>query len=120
MRPFVPAAATAVALPLLAACGDTPPTDRMPPAPPSVSSTTTPTSPPAKPGEEITVRGTVASGVEPNCLVLSAGGREYLLLEPEPVLKPGVQAVVRGRTHPNQATTCMQGTPLRVLDAWRA
>lgn len=120
MRAFAPAAAAVAALPLLAACGDRPPADRVPPAPPETSVTTTPAAPSPKPGKEITVRGTVATGVEPNCLVLASGGREYLLLEPEPMLKPGVRAVVRGRTEPNRATTCMQGTPLVVLDAWRA
>ncbi len=80
---------------------------------------TTPQQPAPGPteGAEVTLRGTVTRGVEPNCLVLATGGREYLLLEAGPDVRPGVEIAVRGTVRPGMATTCMQGTPLVVDDA---
>ncbi|TDD55271.1 hypothetical protein E1288_05395 [Saccharopolyspora elongata] len=70
------------------------------------------------PGAEVTVRGTVQRGIEPNSLVLSTADQEYLLVHPTPALQPGVMAVVRGRpARTEHVTMCMQGTPLVVLDA---
>lgn len=66
------------------------------------------------------MRGAVRSGVEPGCLVLNTGDREYLLVHPPPELRPGVTAVVRGRIEPGMVTTCMQGTPLVVSEAHTA
>lgn len=68
---------------------------------------------------EVAVRGTVVRGVEPNCLVLSTGRREYLLVRPGPELRPGTEAVVRGTPRPGMPTTCMQGTPLVVREVDR-
>ena len=81
-----------------------------PPTPPPQSASRQPSPQP------VTVRGTVARGVEPNCLVLATGEREYLLLRPGPEARPGAEVVVRGTVRPGLPTTCMQGTPL-VVDA---
>ncbi|OQO89874.1 hypothetical protein B1813_18690 [Saccharomonospora piscinae] len=83
-----------------------------PPSPPA--RTTTP--PDSRVPEPVTVRGTVVEGVEPNCLVLETGEREYLLLEAGAEVRPGAELVVRGTPRPGLATTCMQGTPLVVED----
>lgn len=86
------------------------------PTPPT-STPTTPTSTPTAEGAVLTVRGTVAPGVEANCLVLVAEEREYLLLDAGPEVRPGAEIVVRGRLQPGLPTTCMQATPLVVLEA---
>ncbi|EHK84870.1 hypothetical protein ACWGRK_12120 [Saccharomonospora azurea] len=107
---------TAVLTGLLTGCGGGGgPEEPSPSRPPA----TTPQQPePSKPGppgpSEVTVRGTVQRGVEPNCLVLTVEGRQYLLLEAGGQVRPGVEATVHGTTRPNLATTCMQGTPLVV------
>lgn len=97
-------------LAVLSACGGAS-------APPGGSPQPT-TSPPTSPseGEEVLVRGTVQRGVEPGCLLLVTPGREYLLLD-APELEVGKQYLVRGKTRPRAATTCMQGTPLAVQRA---
>ena len=65
-----------------------------------------------------TITGTVTAGVEPNCLLLSGGGTEYLLIFAEPALreqvKTGEPATVVGRAETGQMTTCQQGTPFYV------
>ncbi|WP_007026037.1 hypothetical protein [Saccharomonospora iraqiensis] len=68
---------------------------------------------------EVTVRGTVARGVEPNCLVLFTDRKEYLLLRAGPGLRPGTEVVVWGTPRPGMPTTCMQGTPLVVREVDR-
>ncbi len=59
----------------------------------------------------VTISGTVEPGVEPNCLLLKGyllfGGRDE-------GLRAGAKVTVTGRTMPGVATTCQQGTPLRV------
>ncbi|WP_019819132.1 hypothetical protein [Saccharomonospora saliphila] len=117
MREVLPVVA-AVAV-VLSGCADGP----TPPAGPSPTGTspTGPSAPPSTPttdtsaeGTAVTVRGTVARGVEAGCLVLATGQREYLLLRAGPELRPGAEVVVRGRTRPAMPTTCMQGVPLVV------
>ncbi|WP_019807876.1 hypothetical protein [Saccharomonospora halophila] len=112
-RSVVPAAVLTV---VVSACADGPdgpggtdvsPTDTVPPTGRTTGAA------------EITVRGTVVRGVEPNCLVLSTGRREYLLVRPGPELRPGTEAVVRGTPRPGMPTTCMQGTPFVVREADR-
>lgn len=95
-------------LAVLSACGGAS-------GPPGGSPEPTTSPPPASPseGEEVTVRGTVQRGVEPGCLLLVTSEREYLLLD-TPQLRVGRQYLVRGKTRPSAATTCMQGTPLAV------
>ncbi|OLZ58096.1 hypothetical protein [Amycolatopsis keratiniphila] len=91
------------------ACGS--PVDQ-PPA------TTPPTSMPSgspTQGEETSVEGTIAGGVEPDCLILRAQQDTYLLLGGDRAkLEPGKRVVVVGRPQPGMPTTCMQGTPFHV------
>ena len=55
-----------------------------------------------------TLTGTVAPGVEPNCLLLD----NYLLVGgPREVLKAGAKVTVTGRVQRDLLTTCQQGTP---------
>lgn len=97
---------------LLTGCGggDAPSEPVSPPPTTSLGPTESTTPRPV----EVTARGTVERGVEPNCLVLAADDREYLLLEAGPEVRPGVEVTVRGTTRPDLPTTCMQGTPLVV------
>ncbi|MEY7973062.1 hypothetical protein AB8O38_13795 [Saccharomonospora xinjiangensis] len=102
---------------LLAACSGSDDQGEPPPASPPPATTPGQPDPTPTEGAEVTLRGTVSRGVEPNCLVLTAGGREYLLLEGGPEVRPGAEVVVHGTLRPGMATTCMQGTPLVVDDA---
>jgi hypothetical protein len=85
--------------------------------PPAV---TTPTEESGKPSAPVgqTITGTVTAGVEPNCVLLSGGGTDYLLIFEDPALrdqvKTGEQATVVGRAEKSQMTTCQQGTPFIV------
>ena len=89
-----------------------------PAAPPPAA--TTPTEESGKPSSPVgqTITGTVTAGVEPNCILLSGGGTDYLLIFDDPALrdqvKPGEQATVVGQAEPGQMTTCQQGTPFIV------
>lgn len=87
-------------------------------APPSTSSA----APSADaPGE--TLSGTVAAGVEPNCLILQGGGTHHVLIFGDPslraVAKVGSSITVTGRAEPGQMTTCQQGVPF-IVTAVRA
>lgn len=65
---------------------------------------------------EVTVTGTVAFGVEPNCVLLN----QYLLLGgPRELFTAGALVTVTGRVEPDRMTTCQQGTPLVVTSARR-
>lgn len=119
VRRFLPVAALALAL---AACAGNPtaPGGTTPggstPAPGSSAASAT-GSPSGKPGE-LTLTGKVSAGVEANCLVLDAGGKQYLLVGGDPnVLKPGAQVQVRGEVKPDLVSTCQQGEPLQVSEA---
>jgi hypothetical protein len=71
-----------------------------------------------KPGPSgtITVTGTIAYGVEPNCVLLNG----YLLLGgPRELFTAGAVVTVTGRVEPDMMTTCQQGTPLVVESARR-
>ena len=85
-------------------------------APPSAAPTEESGKPSAPVGQTIT--GTVTAGVEPNCVLLSGGGTDYLLIFDDPALrdqvKTGEQATVVGRAEKGQMTTCQQGTPFIV------
>ncbi|WP_460954763.1 hypothetical protein [Parasphingorhabdus pacifica] len=73
--------------------------------------------PNGRPGE-ITIVGTVETGVESGCLVLVGGDKPHLLLGGDPaVVRPGAHLLVRGRPDPDLVTTCMQGEPLHVSEA---
>ena len=65
-------------------------------------------------GGTTTLTGTIAAGVEPNCLLLDG----HLLIINDPVqraaAKPGATVTVTGRAEPGMMTTCQQGTPFVV------
>jgi hypothetical protein len=65
-----------------------------------------------------TISGTVAAGVEPNCLLLQGDGKPHLLVFADPALKAraklGATVTVVGTAEPAQMTTCQQGTPFIV------
>jgi hypothetical protein len=64
------------------------------------------------------ISGTVAEGVEPNCLLLRGDGKPHLLVFVDPALKSkavvGAKVTVVGTAKPAQMTTCQQGTPFLV------
>jgi hypothetical protein len=82
--------------------------------------TTLPGNPPAtkqtQPAGEVTVTGTVIEGVEPNCLLLDAGGgQRYLLVGGDRAeLRTGARVAVTGRVDRGLLSTCQQGEPLVV------
>jgi hypothetical protein len=83
--------------------------------------TTAPTVPPpsvttpAPPAGEVTVSGTVAAGVEGNCLLLEAQGGPYLLVGGDRTkLRPGARVAVTGRVDRDLLSICQQGVPLVV------
>ena len=94
-----------------------------PSAPPASSAPPAPTeeSAPVKPsaGSTTTLTGTIAAGVEPNCLLLD----KHLLIINDPAqraaAKPGATVTVTGRVEQGMMTTCQQGTPF-VVTALRA
>lgn len=72
--------------------------------------------PSVPPAGELTVTGEVVSGVEPNCLILRADGREYQLVAGSATvsLPTSGRVTVTGHPRTDLATTCMQGVPLVV------
>ena len=133
MRVIQIAALGAVACLALGACGQDGPTDGPGPSPsisggPSLSNPPSPPDPlspsppvarsrpprtpgPSRSGEVRTLTGTVAAGVEPNCVLLDT----FLLVGgPRDVLRPGARVTVTGRVQPDLMTTCQQGTPFVV------
>ncbi|RKN43423.1 hypothetical protein [Micromonospora endolithica] len=100
--------------------GPTPPTAAPTPPPPSLPPLPTgkpgkPTLPPPVGGTELT--GTIATGVEPNCLLLDG----FLLIGgPRDVLRPGARVTVTGQVQPDVMSTCQQGTPFVVENARRS
>ena len=77
---------------------------------------TPPTTTQAPPSGELTVTGTVTEGVEPNCLLLDAGGgQRYLLVGGDRAeLRAGSRVAVTGRVDRGLLSTCQQGEPLVV------
>jgi hypothetical protein len=74
-----------------------------------------PATQPTQPAGEVAVTGTVREGVEPNCLLLDAGGASYLLVGGERAgLRPGRRVAVTGRVDHDLLSTCQQGEPLLV------
>jgi hypothetical protein len=77
--------------------------------------------PGAKEGDTLTLTGTVTAGVEPNCMLLTANGKEYLLVGGDrTVIVDGAAVVVTGKAAPGVMSTCMQGEPFMVSTARRA
>jgi hypothetical protein len=67
---------------------------------------------------EITVTGTVESGVEKGCTLLRTKDKVYLLLGGDrAIIGEGARVTVHGRLEPDLLTTCQQGIPLHVLGA---
>ena len=68
------------------------------------------------PAGEVTVTGAVIEGVEPNCLLLDAGGgKTYLLVGGDrSELRAGARVAVTGRVDRGLLSTCQQGEPLVV------
>lgn len=88
------------------------------PPPGTPPGATTGRSPAPAPAREITVVGTVEAGAQPGCLLLTDGGRPYVLLGGDPALvHPGSHVVVRGRPDPGVPTTCGHGVTLHVINA---
>jgi hypothetical protein len=62
--------------------------------------------------------GDLVGGVEPNCVLMRSGGKEYLLLGGDrSVIKPDKRITVRGRVANGIMTTCQQGIPFQVSEA---
>jgi hypothetical protein len=89
----------------------------VPPSSPGVSSASASAPVPASPSSSA-ISGTVAEGVEPNCLLLRGDGKPHLLLFADPALKSkaivGAKVTVVGTAKAAQMTTCQQGTPFLV------
>jgi hypothetical protein len=82
---------------------------------PTTRSDVAPATEPTPPAGEVTVTGTVAAGVEPNCWLLEADGGPYLLVGGDrSQLRPGARLVVTGRVDRDLLSTCQQGEPLKV------
>jgi hypothetical protein len=64
----------------------------------------------------VTLRGTVSSGVEAGCTILTAGDTVYELQGPAVANLRSGTVVVHGYTVEGMMTTCQQGTPFRVLE----
>jgi hypothetical protein len=95
------------------ACRTPPPPVDNPPPPTSTA--------PVPEAEEVTAEGVVRSGVEAGCLLLDTGTVDYLLLGGDrDVLRPDRSVRVRGTPRPDAVTTCQQGVPLEVREAWPA
>jgi hypothetical protein len=70
-------------------------------------------------GGEQTLVGEIQDGVEPNCTLLRAGDKLWLLVGGDRTkLKNsvGTKVSVRGAPAPGMMTTCQQGTPFKVTD----
>ncbi len=65
-----------------------------------------------------TITGTVTAGVEPNCLVLTAGDASYQLVFDDPAMRSdapvGKKVTLVGRSEPGMMSTCQQGVPFIV------
>ena len=71
---------------------------------------------PKLPGIEKTLRGTVAAGVEANCMLLNADdGQGYLLIGGDrKLITEGARIEVTGQVLPGLVTTCQESTPFTV------
>lgn len=65
-----------------------------------------------------TITGTVAAGVEPNCLLLQTGSEAYLLVFDDPAMRSdaplGKKVTLVGQSQPGMMSTCQQGVPFIV------
>jgi hypothetical protein len=87
-------------------------------APPSSSAPPAPSTG-ASAGAVETISGTVAAGVEPNCLILQDEKGSHLLLFDNAALqqqaKVGANVTLTGRSEPDLMSTCQQGVPFTVI-----
>jgi hypothetical protein len=81
---------------------------------PSLGDTSKPAS-----DSQITITGTVESGVESGCLVLEHDGTVYGIYGnyDSAVVYAGAKVTLRGQVDPGMMTTCQQGTPFVVEEA---
>jgi hypothetical protein len=87
-------------------------------APPAPSGEPTPPGATAVPGPDVTLTGDLVGGVEPNCVLMRSGDKQYLLLGGNrSIIKPDTRVTVRGRVVQGIMTTCQQGIPFQVVDA---
>jgi hypothetical protein len=88
-------------------------------SPPAVRTTAAGAPTPAPAG--VTLRGTLAEGVEGTCLILQAdNGYGYQLIGlPKHLAKPGYRLEVRGHKAVGQQSICMQGILFKVTSARR-
>jgi len=117
----------ALALTLAGCAGNT--VGSSPGAPPAASASAPSAAPigspsgPSKARGDQTLTGTVAAGVEGNCLILQSADSHHQLIFDNPELrskvKIGGSITVVGRAEPGQATTCQQGVPF-IVTAVRA
>ncbi|MEV4349356.1 hypothetical protein AB0J83_33275 [Actinoplanes sp. NPDC049596] len=78
-----------------------------------------PTGEPSRPAAGAkTITGTVAAGVEPNCLLLNDSSGSYLLVFDDAAMrrdaKVGAKVTVVGQAQQGMMSTCQQGTPFLV------
>jgi hypothetical protein len=74
--------------------------------------------PPIGEAPPITVTGVVQEGAEPGCRVLGSGSEAWLLVGGDPqLIRPGARVRIVG-VRGTDATTCQQGRPLIVQQAW--
>lgn len=71
-----------------------------------------------KPAGTQTISGTIAAGVEPNCLLLNSSSGSHLLIikdeKARAAAKVGSSVTVVGTSQDGMMTTCQQGTPFVV------
>jgi hypothetical protein len=89
------------------------PTSALPPSTRPSEPVGTPSGPPLE------LDGVAAQGVEPGCVVFTAGGRRYLLLGATGTVPMEVPIRVRGVVLTDVFSYCQQGTPLKVLEISR-
>jgi hypothetical protein len=72
-----------------------------------------------KSGAEMTISGTVESGVESGCLVMTYKNEVYGIFGDfdKDVVKPGAKVKLHGHLEPDMMSFCMQGTPFVVEEA---
>ena len=58
--------------------------------------------------EEVTVSGCAAAGVEPNCIILKSGGKNYDITNAQPAPVPGTYGRVKGMLS-DKPSACQQG-----------
>lgn len=73
-------------------------------------------------GHELTITGTVESGVESGCLVIEHDGTVYGIFGDydESVVYAGAEVTLRGYPDPTMMSFCQQGTPFVVQEAGAA